>query len=70
MRRLKKELWPNKVVVDVDDTMMKIDDIELWLGESYGAFRERWNAVYQHNRTDYYFRNEKDAMWFTLKWSV
>lgn len=69
MRVLKKELWPTKVSINVDDTKMKIDDIELWLGQTYGAFRGRWNAVYQHNRTDYYFRDEKDATWFALKWS-
>lgn len=69
MRRLKKELWPNKIVVDVDDTNMKLDDIEAWLGKTYGAYRDRWNAVYQLNRTDFYFRNEKDANWFAMRWS-
>jgi len=68
MRQLKKELWPNKVAVNVDDTNMKIDDIETWLGSTYGAFRDRWNAVYQCNRTDYYFRNQKDANWFAMRW--
>ena len=69
MRQLKKELWPSKVVVNVDDTNMKIDEIEQWLGNTYGAFKDRWNAVYQSNRTDYYFRNQKDANWFAMRWS-
>ena len=69
MRRLKKELWPSKVVINVDDTMMKIDDIEAWLGDTYGAFKDQWNAVYQHNQTDFYFRNEQDATLFMLRWS-
>jgi hypothetical protein len=69
MRVLKKELWPYKVTVNVDDTTMKIDKIELWLGKTHGAFRDRWNAVYQHNRTDYYFRQGKDATMFSLMWS-
>jgi hypothetical protein len=69
MRELRKELWPNKVAINVDDTNMKIDEIETWLGNTYGAFRERWNAVYQYNRTDYYFRNQKDANWFAMRWS-
>lgn len=68
MRRLKKELWPNKIVVDVDDTNMKLDDIEAWLSKTFGAYRDRWNAVYQLNRTDFYFRNEKDANWFAMRW--
>ena len=69
MRRLKKELWPHKVAIGVDDTNMKIDEIETWLGNTCGAFKNRWNAVYQHNRTDYYFRNGKDAVMFTLRWA-
>lgn len=69
MRQLKKELWPFRVAVNVDDTMMKIDEIESWLGNTYGAFKDQWNAVYQHNRTDYYFRNNQDATYFALKWS-
>jgi hypothetical protein len=70
MRELKKELWPHKVAVNVDDTMMEIDKIETWLGEHYGAFKDRWNAVYQHNRTDYYFRSGGDATMFALKWGT
>ena len=69
MRVLKKELWPHRVAVNVDDTNMKIDEIETWLGTTYGVFKDRWNAVYQHNRTDYYFRRGKDATMFALRWS-
>jgi hypothetical protein len=69
MRVLKKELWPHKVAVNVDDTTMKIDEIELWLGKTCGVFRDQWNAVYQHNRTDYYFRQGRDATMFALRWS-
>lgn len=69
MRELKKELWPYKVAVNVDDTTMEIDKIETWLGEHYGVFKDRWNAVYQYNRTDYYFRSGSDATMFSLRWS-
>ena len=69
MRVLKKELWPYKVTANVDDTTMEIDKVETWLGEHYGEFRIRWNAVYQHNRTDYYFRQGQDATMFALRWS-
>jgi hypothetical protein len=69
MRVLKKELWPHRVAVNVDDTNMKIDDIETWLGNNYGAFKDGWNAVYQHGRTDYYFRQGSDATMFALRWS-
>jgi len=69
MRVLKKEIWPHKVAVNVDDTMMKIDEIEAWLGEHYGAFKSGWNAVYHYNSTDYYFRQGQDAAFFALRWS-
>lgn len=70
MRVLKKELWPYKVTVDAGGpTPEKIDEIETWLGITYGAFKDRWNAVYQHNRTDYYFRQGQDATLFALRWS-
>lgn len=68
MRILKKELWPHKVALNVDDTGMKIDEIEHWLGESVGGFKDRWNAVYHHNKTDFYFRQGRDATMFILRW--
>ena len=69
MRVLKKELWPHKVAVNVEEHHEKIDDIEVWLGEHYGAFKSRWNVVYHHNGTDYYFRQGRDATMFALRWS-
>ena len=69
MRRLKKELWPCHVTLDVNDTQMKIDDIELWLKEHCGNFRDGWNAVYFSGQTDFYFRNQSDAAFFALRWT-
>lgn len=69
MRVLKKELWPHKVIVDIDNTRMKIDNVELWLAERVGGFKVKWNAVYNYNSTDYYFRDGKDATMFALRWS-
>jgi len=69
MRVLKKELWPYKTRYGVDDTTMKIDEIEKWLGENLGAFKSQWNAVYQSNCTDFYFREQDDLMMFRLTWA-
>ena len=69
MRTLKKELWPHKVSLNVDDTGMKIDNIESWLGENLGCVRGRWISVYTSNSTDFYFRQGRDATMFALKWS-
>ncbi len=66
MRRLKKELWPAKVTIDNREIA---EQVELWLGNSFGAFKDRWNVVYHFEKTDYYFRNDKDALMFSLKWS-
>jgi len=70
MRVLKKELWPHCVTLDgVDDTRLKIDDVEIWLADRLGAFKSNWNAVYHYNRTDFYFKSGDDALMFKLKWS-
>jgi hypothetical protein len=69
MRILKKELWPHKITMGVNDSTMDIDKIETWLGEYLGAFKTSWNAVYHYNSTDFYFRTGEDALLFKLKWS-
>ena len=69
MRELKKELWPYKVKVGEKEFTTNITDIELWLGEQLGTFRGRWNVVYHHNCTEFYFREGRDATMFALRWS-
>jgi len=70
MRILKKELWPHKIELDISDNDSdKIYDIEIWLGEQLGCFKDRWNAVYKHNGTDYYFKDDEFATLFLLRWS-
>ncbi len=68
MRELKKDLWPYRVRVNEDQFSVSITDMELWLGEQLGTFKGRWNIVYQYNRTDFYFKDGKDATLFSLKW--
>lgn len=68
MRHLKKELWPYCVPVN-SDWKKDITPIEIWLGSQLGTFKNRWNVVYQYNRTDFYFRNQADAVLFALKWA-
>ena len=69
MRVLKKELWPYKIVLDDDEHNHDIKQVESWLGEHIGPFRERWNMVYLFDETHFYFRNQRDAAWFALRWS-
>lgn len=69
MRQLKKELWPYRVKVNEDQFSVSITDMEIWLGEQLGTFKGRWNIVYQYNRTDFYFKDGKDATLFSLKFA-
>lgn len=68
MRILKKEIWPYKIKVN-SEIKHDTTHIEVWLGKQLGTFKGRWNVVYQYNETHFYFRNEKDATLFALKWS-
>lgn len=68
MRILKKELWPYRVKVNSDNTN-DITPVELWLGEKLGTFKGRWNVVYKHNYTEFYFKEQEDAVIFALKWA-
>lgn len=68
MRVLKKELWPCCVRVNSDNTK-DITPVELWLGQQFGTFKGRWHVVYQYNYTEFYFKNQRDANWFALRWS-
>ena len=66
MRTLKKELWPYKVIVTEPAYDARRD---VWLSDNLGVFKGRWNAVYFSNQTDFYFKNEQDAVLFSLRWS-
>lgn len=68
MRVLKKELWPYKVQFGKDESSVEITKVEQWLGETMGPFKGRWNAVYQYNSTDFYFRDSDDLLMFQLRW--
>jgi hypothetical protein len=68
MRSLKKQLWPYMITIKMDVSNHKLIDIEIWLGETLGIFKKRWNAIYGTGYTNFYFRTEKDALFFTLRW--
>jgi len=69
MRELKRDLWPHKVTIK-DRDHQTITEMEVWLGQKLGAFHHRWNIVYYiGNKADFYFKQDKDATLFALKWS-
>ena len=69
MRMLKKKSWPYRIVLDDDEHNHDIKQVESWLAEHMGAFRERYYTVYLFDETHFYFRNQRDAAWFALRWS-
>jgi hypothetical protein len=69
MRELKRDLWPHRVTLHQIETDVSMYTVEKWVGERLGIFKDQWNMVYQHNRTDFYFKQASDATLFSLKWS-
>lgn len=69
MRQLKRELWPFKIKMDCREWSNQMNEIEIWLGEELGPFKSNWNAVYNSNYTDFYFKSNDDAVMFKLMWS-
>lgn len=72
MRELKRELWPGKVTVVVNDTRAvedgyRQDPIWDWLDDNVG--KNNWNRVYANGgKFDFYFKSESDATLFALRW--
>jgi hypothetical protein len=66
---LKKEIWPYNVPIELTGTDSKIIEIEAWLEETLGEHKNKWVALYRFGETHFHFREEKDAAWFTLRWT-
>lgn len=62
MRRLNKVYWPANVKLDFDEN--KVSDAIRWCKETLG------NANYRCiGAATFYFRNEQDAAFFSLRWA-
>jgi hypothetical protein len=69
MRHLKRALWPHYVDIDFEYGDEKLTTILPWLQETFGTSQsESWNVVYRARTARYYFREEKDAAFFALRW--
>lgn len=69
MRKLKKDLWPYCIAYNKTGSDSDFREVEEWLGEHIGCYHEKWNAVYHYDHTDLYFKDNKDAVWFSVRWS-
>jgi hypothetical protein len=68
VRILNGELWPYRVTIEEPD-YWNAGDVEIWLDQNVGVFREQWNAVYYYKYSDFYFREARDATLFSLRWT-
>ena len=69
MRELKRELWPYKVVLRKNGESGDVTKKEIWLGTQLGTYRGRWKILFRPNEIHFYFRNESDAVMFSLRWA-
>jgi hypothetical protein len=69
MRRLKQELWPHKITLKEDESDPRLYLIEAWLEQNMGYITDRWYVVWSPNKSEFYFKDSKDATVFALMWS-
>jgi hypothetical protein len=69
MRELKKDTWPHKVTIKTGiGTDRPACDAAIWLDETIGIYNGRWNFIVRFTSVDFYFKDGKDAVFFTLRW--
>ena len=81
MRELKKAIWPHKVTIKTSDrsnaaeaSIIFVNWLEEtmgsvnWLEETMGIYNGRWNFIVRSTSADFYFKDGKDAVLFTLRW--
>ena len=66
MRELKKAIWPHKVTIN---DVVAASDAEIWLGETMGIYKGRWNFILLFGSVEFYFKDGKDAIMFALRWA-
>ena len=69
-----KEEWAYHITISKDNW----EDIERWCEANFGPFNEAWYKLgidpvdfifYDHITTTWYFKKEKDAVEFALRWA-
>lgn len=69
MRVLKKSLWPYKITIDKPSDSLNLTEMEIWLGNYFKTYHKKWYIIQGFSHTEFYFKNEKDATMFVLRWS-
>lgn len=57
-------LYPFEIKTNKSNTKQ----MENWLSKLIGILECEWTVVYYYAETSYYFKYEKDAMLFALRW--
>ncbi len=69
MRVLNKKYWPHLVVIDKPSDTLNLTEMEIWLGNHFKTYHKRWYIIQGFRYTEFYFKTEKDANWFALRWA-
>ncbi len=68
MRVLNKKYWPHMIVIDKPSDQLNLTEMEIWLGSQFKTYHKRWYIIQGSSKTEFYFKTEKDANWFVLRW--
>lgn len=66
MIRINREHWPYMITASPEN----IQQQETWLEQNVGPIKQDWMVIaFTLHSVDYYFRRERDAVEFALRWS-
>ncbi len=56
------------IVIDKPSDQLNLTEMEIWLGSQFKTYHKRWYIIQGSSQTEFYFKTEKDANWFVLRW--
>ncbi len=56
------------IVIDKPSDQLNLTEMEIWLGSQFKTYHKRWYIIQGSSKTEFYFKTEKDANWFVLRW--
>jgi len=69
----RKSKYKHKVIFESGHTVTSFKEIRDWCEKTYGpggrSKKLRWRVGWTDKSDTFYFRNSKDAMLFSLRWS-
>jgi hypothetical protein len=69
----RKSKYKHKVIFESGHTVASFKEIRDWCEKTYGpggrSKKLRWRVGWTDKSDTFYFRNSKDAMLFSLRWS-